>query len=838
MDSDHAEKCASSSLRPFATPFSKPHFTPDRPLSLEHIALDVVPNFEDQSFECSATLRLRALAERVNAVTLDLADLKVKSITQKGKGLLLFHSEDGKLTAQLPSSMSNGDVIELVIEYGGKPRKGLYFRKPDKDYPARPVQLWTQGEDEDSHYWFPCIDTPAQKVTSEVYATVPASFTVVSNGRLVDVKEEADGKRKKVHYLQDKPHSVYLISLVAGEYVEIKEEADGVPLFYYVYKGMEEDAKRSFSETPKMVKFYVEKTGMPYPWDKYAQTCVNEYIFGGMENTSATTLTDTTLHDERAHLDFSSVPLVSHELAHMWFGDLLTCRFWKDAWLNEGFATYMEAAYTGFSKGPEEYIFEVLGNRDIYLGELERYARPVVTNVYETASELFDRHLYEKASVVLHMLRCQLGPASFWRGIQLYVKENAFKNVETSDLRAAFEKATGVNLDSFFGQWLGRPGHPDLSMTYEPKGDGSASLRVVQKQPEEAFEFKLKIKVQYPGSSAIHFGDIASKDQSVVIPLEGRPLYVSVDPDFEVLSTVEYSRPREMMLAQILSDTVPGKIQAIKGLIKDASPDAVEALRKAVSSDPFWGVQAEAARALGEIGNDSAMKALIGCLAVENPKARKAVVAALGQFKNAEAAGALELLFQKGDPSYLVEAECLRSIGKTKSADAFDFIVKGMERPSWQEVIKVGGAEGLGSLGDPKAVPVLLDKVKLGNHIRVREAAATALGKVGRDNQEVTDRLTDLLGDYWFRVRGYSASSLAELKVSSAIPALSKAADRELDGRIKRLMREAIIKIRASRTSEEELRRLSDDLDKMKEESRLLRERVDRLEQAGKKEQS
>lgn len=835
MDSYYGEKCASSALKPFATPFSKPHFTPDRPLNLEHIVLSVVPDFEQQSIECTATLSLKALADRVESVSLDMADLKVKSISLKDKGLLLFHSEDGKVVAELPDEVSYGSTIEIAVEYGGKPRKGLYFRKPDKDYPSRPVQLWTQGEDEDSHYWFPCIDTPAQKATSEVLATVPAGFTVISNGKLAEVKEDAAKGLKTYHYVQDKPHSIYLITLVAGEFVELKDEANGIPLLYYVPKGREDDAKRSFSETPKMVEFLAEKTGMPYPWDKYAQTCVSEYIFGGMENTSATTLTDTTLHDERAHLDFSSVPLVSHELAHMWFGDLLTCRYWKHAWLNEGFATFCEALYTQFSKGDDEYLFEMLQNQDIYLGELDRYARPIVTNVFETASELFDRHLYEKGSVVLHMLRSMVGQETFWRGIQLYVKDNAFKNVETSDLRAAFEKASGINLDAFFAQWTGRPGHPDLSVNYESKAEDLAVLRVVQKQAEDAFNFRLRVKVQYQGSAEETCSVINSKDQSIALHLAGRPLYVSVDPKFEVLKTIEYARPREMMLAQLSSDTVPGRIQAAKGLAKDASPDAVEALKKALASDPFWGVQAEAAKALGEIGNESSLKALIESLSVSHPKVRRAVVSALGQFKKEEAADALLSLFAKGDPSYFVEAECLRSIGKTKSEKAYEFIVKGMERPSWQEVVKVGGVDGLGSLGDPKAVPVLLEKVKLGNHLRVREASTVALGKVGRDNVGVTDRLTDLLGDYWFRVRGYAASALAELKATDAIPALSKAAEKELDGRVRRLIRESIGRLRASRTSDDELKRLSDDLDKLREENRLIKERVDQLELAGKR---
>jgi len=835
LDSEAIRSCANSSLRPFLTPFSKPHYVPDRPFDLTHIAIEVVPDFREQTIRGRATLTLKAQRDGLKSLRLDIADLKVKIVSLKEKGLLIFHQEDGKMTVELPSEVAVGETVELAVEYEGKPRKGLYFRKPDEFYPDRPVQLWTQGEDEDSHYWFPCIDTPAQKTTSEVIATVPSSFTAISNGRLVEVKEDAEKGTKTFHYSQDKPHSVYLITLVAGEYVELKEEVDGVPLYYYVYKGREEDAKRSFSETPSMVKFFAEKTGTPYPWDKYAQVVVNEYIFGGMENTSSTTLTDTTLHDDRAHLDFSSVPLVSHELSHMWFGDLLTCRHWKHGWLNEGFATYFEALYTEHSKGRDEFLYEMLGKQDIYLGELDRYARPIVTNVFETPTEMFDRHLYEKASVVLNMLRSLVGDVAFTRGIQTYVRDNAFGSVETSDLRKAFEKASGINLDPFFEQWLERPGHPDLQATYESKSDGMASLRVIQKQQEDAFTFRLKVKVQYEGAAELKYYEVNSKDQTLVLPLKSRPKYVSLDPDFEVLKTLEFVRPREFMVQQLKSDTVPGRIQAAKGLSKDGSLEAVEALKKALLEDPFWGVQAEAAKALGEVGNESAMRALIEGLGVQHPKARRAVVTALGQFKREEASEALMALFDKGDQSYFVEAECLRSLGKTKSAKALEFIQKGMERPSWQEVIRVAAMDGLGALEDRRALPIVMEKTKLGNHLKVREAATAAVGKLGKDNKDAFDLLTELLNDYWFRVRMAAANALVELKDTSALNFLTKAADKELDGRAKRVFREAAIKLREQKPEEQELKRLGEELDKLKEENRLLKERVDRLETAAKK---
>jgi len=817
-------------LKPFVTPYARPHFAPDRPFDLVHIKIEVTPDFGERSIRGRAVLRLRAVADDQESVKLDASNLKVRSVSLKDKGLLLFNNLDGKLDVQLPGTVARGTELELEVEYEGRPVKGLYFRGPDKDYPDRPVQLWTQGEDEDSHYWFPCIDTPAQKTTSEVVAVVPSSFVAISNGKLVSVKEDVSQGTKTYHYSQDKPHSVYLISLVAGDFVELKEEVDGVPVLYYVPKGREEDARRSFSETPEMIRFYSERTGMPYPWDKYAQVTVNEFIFGGMENTSATTLTDLTLHDERAHLDFSSVPLVAHELAHMWFGDLVTCRYWKDAWLNEGFATFFEALYTEHSKGRDEYIYEIIRNQEAYLEELERYARPIVTNVFETPTEMFDKHLYEKASVVLHMLRSLLGEEAFWRGIRHYVKENAFGVVETSDLRKAFEASSGINLDAFFAQWLERPGHPEISATYETKADGQASLRLVQKQQEEAFSFRLKVKVQYSDEAETLYYDVTSKDQTFVVPLKRRPIFVSLDPEHELLKTMEFVRPREMMLQQLSKDAVPGRIQAAKALAKDGSMEAVEALKRTVLSDPFWGVQAEAAKALGEVGNDAAMRALTECMTVQHPKARRAVVAALGQFRREEAAEALIRLLEKGDPSYFVEAECLKSLGKTKSPKAFEVLQKALDRGSFQEVIRTGALEGLASLGDRRALPLVMERTKLGQHYKVRESATAALGKLGKDDKEVLARLEELLVDYWFRVRIAAANALVELKAADRVASIERAAHKELDGRVKRIFREAVIKLREGRPFDQELKRISEDLDRLKEENRLLKERLERLE--------
>ncbi|MDG6939454.1 MAG: HEAT repeat domain-containing protein [Nitrososphaerota archaeon] len=824
--------CSASSLKAFPVSGSVRHYPPDRPFELQHIALEIRPDFERRRIEGSATLTLRARREGPSSLALDLRDMTVRSVSQKGKGALAFSHTDGRLVVE-PSSRG-GEAFDVVVAYEGSPRKGLYFRVPDKDKPDRPTQLWTQGEDEDSRFWFPCIDAPVQKVTSEVTATVPASMTAISNGRLEGVVQERG--MKTFHWVQDEPHSVYLVSLVAGEYVEMKEDAGGVPLYYYVYRGREEDAKRSFGETPAIMKFFVERTGMPYPWAKYSQTVVNEFIFGGMENTSCTTLTDTTLHDERAHLDMSSTPLVAHELAHQWFGDLLTCRHWSHAWLNEGFATYFDALYTEESKGRDEFVYTMMGNLDAYVEEMERhYARPIVTNVYETATELFDRHLYQKGSLVLNMVRARLGDEDFWRSMRAYVKDNAFGSVETSDLARAVEKTTGASLDGFFEQWVGRPGHPVLSVTYSSEDGSVAVVRVQQKQEEEAFRFQLKVLLRYDSGPETRLLDVTEKDQSFVVPLRSKPLFVTVDPEFELLKTLEFQRPREMMLRQLESDGVAGRVQAARGLARDGGLDAVDALKKALGGDPFWGVRAAAAKALADIGTDAALQALLD-VKVEHPKARRAVMASLGRFRKEEAAAALSAVLKKGDGSYFVEAESARGLGRTKVAAHYDVLVGALSRPSWQEVVQVGAIDGLAAMGDERALPLVKARTARSLPPQVRQAAAAALGKLGAGKQDVYELLVDLLKDPWFRVRSSAADALVELKEVRAIPAIDGAAAAELDGRVKRALREAVNALRSVASSGgQELRQVRDELEKLKEENRALKERVEKLEKLSRK---
>ena len=820
--------------RPFALPGDQPHWPRDREFDLKHIRLEIALDPENRALSGTADHTLSAINDGLTAVELDAVELQIEAVTS-AEGASLDHScEGGKLRVRLGSPLKAGEETTLHIAYSCTPRRGLYFNTPDEAYPQRPRQVWTQGEDEDSRFWFPCYDSPNQRFTSEVIVTVPREWNTVSNGRLVDDRE--NGSTRTYHWSQETPHPTYLMSLVAGEYTEVREEWNGIPLVYYSPPGREEDTRRAFGKTPKMMQFFSERIGTPYPWAKYSQVTVADFIFGGMENTSATTMTDYLLHDERAHLDFSTDSIVAHELAHQWWGDLLTCRDWSHGWLNEGFATYFDLLFKEHDLGAEEFRYGVYQDAVSYLAEDSgRYRRPIVSSVYNQPVDLFDRHLYEKGGLVLHMLRGLLGDTLFWKAMAHYCNAYRGTSVTTQDLQRAIEEATGKNLDWFFHQWVFMGGHPDLKVTYSWDEESSTSQLAVS-QTQEVSDvtplFRMPVEVGFVTAGGVHTRRVVVSEaqQTFHFPLGEKPVMVRFDPGYWCLKTLEFDRPKEMMLHQLKHDEdVIGRVQAAQDLGKAASPEGIQALKEAVLGDPFWGVQVEAARALGKAKSESAMRALTECTGVHNPKARRAVVAALGEFKAQAAFDALVPILER-DESYFVESEAARAIARTEQPGSFDLATAALGRPSVNEVITVQAFNGLGELRDERTIALAREWAAYGRPSRAREAALACLGKLGEGKREVVEFLSEFVNDPWLRARTSAIGALEELKDDRAIPALSRHIPTELDGRVVRRCREAITTIRQGKDRSDDAKKLREDLGKLQEENRKLRDRLDKLE--------
>ncbi|GHG87585.1 M1 family aminopeptidase [Comamonas sp. JC664] len=831
----HASESIPSGPHSFSLPGATEHYAAERPVRAEHVRIEVDLDFDTRSLRGLCTTRVSAVRP-VHTLTFDAVDLDVSEVQVDGRPAR--HANSGAhVRVELGSPLEAGRACDVAIRYTARPRRGLYFWGPDSAHPQRPRQAWTQGQDIDSRAWFPCLDTPAQKATSEVIATFPEAMTSLSNGKLDS--DRVHGGRRTQHYRMEQPHAPYLITLVVGEFEEATDTAGTVPLRYLFPKGRKDDALRCVRRTPEMVRVFQEVTGEPYPWSSYAQVFVTEFILGGMENTSATSLTDTVLHDARAQPDYNAEPLISHELAHQWFGDLLTCRDWPHGWLNEGFATWFEMLWKERADGQDEADQHRLVDLEAYLGEVrERYARPIVARRFHAPMDVFDRHLYEKGGLVLHELRRRLGDDLFFKGLRHYVARHRHGSVETVDLARAFEEATGHNLDAFFDQYVFAPGHPELKVEVRYDAE-EARLRVHVRQTQATgngvplFRLPLDVALTVDGRDTVHRLEVTDAEHAFHLPCASAPAQVRVDPRRGVLGTVAVDKSAGLWMEELrAAPEMRARTEAATALGRDGGYRAVEALGAALE-DPrvFWGTRAACAKSLGRIRTPEARARLLAALATEHPRVRRAVVAALGEFRrDAEVTSRLRALVTGGDASYFVEAEAARSYGKVRAPDALAVLEAVTTRPSYQDVIAVGAVDGLAESQDPAAFSVVLARTALGHASPLRRAATLAVAKLaeaaGR-KREAVDLLTELLRDPLFRVRMGVFEAARTLGDRRLITPLEQTP--LLDAVARRAARETVRFLREGEPQAHEVTALREEVDRLKEETRALRERMEVL---------
>lgn len=829
--------------RPFVTPGTETHFAPDCPVSIAHIRLDIEPDLSARSLRGEVTLALQCRQDDLSAVELDAIDMHFAKVTIDGKPAAGTHYDGKRLRIALDRPRAREESFSITIAYHCSPLRGLYFVGPDEAHPNRALECWTQGQDEDSRFYFPVVDAPRFKATSEVICTVPADLFVLSNGELRESRE-VEGGRKRWHYFLDFPHSPYLITFVCGQFAELRDRAPvtGTPVYYYGPKGREADLKRSLGMTPAIIDHFSKMIGVPYPFGRYSQIFVSDFIFGGMENTTATTLTAEAMLDERAALDQDIEYLVAHELAHQWWGDLLTCREWPEAWLNEGFATYFEYVWREHSRGRDEADFDLLADMDNYLDEAGEYQRPIVCRQFEEPIDLFDRHLYEKGGRVLHMLRNELGETAFWRAIRLYAERNARGSVETRDLARALEDATGRNLDGFLHQWVDHAGHPELECSWAWDADkGAGTLQVEQKQQgDHVYELRTTLRMEVDGREIDQALHVTQRTHSFEIKASAAPTQVIFDPGDVLLKTIKFQKPRPLWVRQLSSARLGiDRLLAARALAEKPEPLSVAALRTALETDSFWAVRVAAATALGKTRRQDALDALLAARSQEHAKVRRAVAAALGEFRvdldpgNARAADLLEAWLTKGDASCFVEANAAQSLGRVRSPNAVKVLTPVLARRSYADTIRSRALEGLGACGDEAAYPVIAGAITRAASFQSRRAAVAALGRLAEGTafaRNARERLEACLFDPDFRVRMDAALALVEIGDVRAISAIERARAAELDGRAKRRFKHAVTQLREKGAAGEKVKKLGEEVDRLRAESNQLRERLEKLE--------
>lgn len=819
----------------------------DRPIDIQHIKLELAVDLKKRTVEGKATLNFRTMRE-LRSFELDAVEFEVTATKlQRGQGeaVAVKPRHDGrKLAVDLGQSWQPDTPGMLEVTYRVRqPRDGLFFFGPTPTEPEVPWMVWSQGEAITNRYWFPSLDHPAQRQSTELIVTVESGFEVISNGKLLSRKVNPD-KSETFHWKQELPHVSYLVTLVVGQFETVKEDWRGKEVLYHVPKGRGEAIARTFGRTRQMLDFFVRRFGIDYPWERYAQVVVEQFSSGGMENTGATTLTDRALHDERAFLDSDADLLIAHELAHQWWGDLVTCRDWAHLWLNEGFATFSEVIWTEHAKGADEGAYLLVQKaRSAIAGGKER---PIVDRRYPAPRLMFDARAYPKGAWVLQMLRHRLGETQFWKAIQSYGTEHRLQSVETHDLRRVLEKVSGHTLERFFYDWTERPGNPVVEV--KPSYDAQAKqlqLTIKQTQTSEPFHFPLKLVVNSEGAGqpSTLTVPVREREHTVTIPLADRPIGIWVDPEQAVLAEWKEEFGRDLLAEQLKCGPVVCRIRAAEQLGKSKLPADRDLLVAALINESFWGVAVEIANALGQSGGEVCRDALIGGLQHKHPKVRRAAAANLGKFRNdTHAAEALRGLLKQGDPSYFVEAAAIDSYAKLGQADAVNVLLPWLARASHNEVLRIAALTGLAETKQPEVIDTLIQWTKRGRPRLTRIAALGALGNLAvsitptsEQQKTMVQAITACIEGETPPVRRAAVAALRDFGRSAlpTIDTLEALIRHEADDRIVELARRTIEAIRRDNPVPAELTRLREELDRLRRLNQELSERLDRMERRG-----
>ena len=666
-----------------------------------HYLIKIRIDLDANAFEGATTVTLASLREGLVACVLDAEEFTVTAVVGDDGAPLAFDQRAKEIEVRLPRPFRYGEETSFTCFYRGRdPKAGLRFVAETEDNPGL---VFSDSWPENVHHWFPCYDHPNDKATGEIVATVKQGLKVAANGRLVSAIEDRAAGTVTYHWSQDLPHSTYLVFLAAGPFTVVRDSYGTLPVSYWVYPSDESKVGPTYGKTPKMIEFFNRVFGYDYPWRKYDQVSVPSG--GGMESTSATAMTHRIMVDERGESDFPAIGIVSHELAHQWWGDLVTLRSWAHTWLNESFATYADYLYRRFEKGDDEGALDLRDKLDAYLREARtRYIRPIVSDRYNSPEDMFDAHTYPKGARVLHMLRALVGDEPFFKTLSHFLHRYAFDAVDTADFIRSVKTVTGQNLDWFFDQWLYKPGHPvfKVGSEWDPVSK-LVRLKVAQVQDLSrgvpVFRVPVSVKLVTPGKTDIRRIWIERKEETFDLPLEEDPSLVRFDADNVLIMEIAFPKEHEELLFQLRHDDVIGRMDAASALpaFKD-DPRTEAALAASLRSDPFWAVRRSALQALARVGARDAAAVFKKACEDPDPRVRAAALTALGDLKDRTLLGFFEARF-RADMSYRVQAEALTAIGKTGDAAAAPFLRRSAALPSYRHMVRRAAEAALKLVG-------------------------------------------------------------------------------------------------------------------------------------------
>lgn len=817
----------------------KRRFAPSRYVDVLHLKLDVTPNFRGRTVSGTATLTFKPIALPLKSLRLDQVDLDIHSVTSS-------HTVEGydvteeALVITFAEEISAGDMASVDVRYSAEPKEGLYFRTRELGYAPGDEHVWSQGATHESRHWYPSFDYPNERFTSEVVCHVPKAMTVLSNGtELTSVVDEASGVRTS-HWKQSKPHVNYLVALVAGHLKSVTGKYKDIPLGLYVQPSQIAEAPNTFIGLEETMGYFEEEIGVPYPWDQYNQVTVSDPHFGGMENTTLVTLHPGTLHRKELTEELrNSRGLIAHELAHMWFGDYVTCKDWSHVWLNEGFASYYDTLHEGFVHGHEHFLAAMLGRAESVTGKEGR--KPMVDRSYTDANKVFDYRAYSKGAWILHMLRSQLGEDLYRRCIKTYLERNALKSVVTEDLSRVIEELSGRSFDPFFDQWVYHARHPELKITTSwDESKKLAKVSVTQTQVIDAdvllFSFSTKLRFSGDGWSVDHEIDVSEKSHDFYVSLKAKPTVVRFDPDLTVLAEVDFKKTKPMLYAQLQDSTdVLSRLLAAKQLGDHIDKKTVARLRVSLNADRFYGVRRRASVALAKIATPDALRTLIASLDQPDARVRERVVRDIGKFYHPEAQRASrQIVASEKNPMILRWG--LRSLAKYHDEDAKRAITASLRSDSYRDYQAYYAQEAIPVIDDPALsgdlIKLLSRRDRKISHGWFGNMLVT-LGRLNR-NEDNKDKVRELLATHANspsrRIQQGAIKALGLLEDPKGIPIVASFAR---GGNEKTPVQEAadaaLKKLRGEKKVSVELKDLTSEVMKLKEKNEALEAELEDL---------
>ena len=812
-------------------------YAPSREIDLLHLALDVTPDFKARSVSGHATLRFKPIAKPLAELKLDAVDLSVASVESSEK-LGGWHASAEDIAITFDPPLPPEREASVTIRYSATPRKGLYFRTPEMGYNAEDTHLWTQGEPTEARHWYPSFDAPNEKFTSEITCRVPEGMEVLSNGKLMS--EQKGDSHVVVRWLQDKPHVNYLIALVAGHLKKLEDKYRDIPLAFYTPASQMEHAMNSFKDTRDMLAFFEKEIGVPYPWAKYYQVCVDDFGWGGMENTSLTILNDRTLHPKESEPLVSSQGLIAHELAHQWFGDLVTCKDWSHIWLNEGFATYYDALYDGHKNGHDELLYSMYQSGKGIISQPNQ-TNAMVRRDWQRPEELFNYLAYPKGAWVLHMLRSQLGPDLFRKCVKTYLEKFEYGNAETEDLNRIIEEMSGRNFDRFFDQWVYHAGYPDIQANYswdERTKLAKLSLSQNQKLSEDVllFHFPLTVRFKTKGGGVIDRQitvDQASED--FYFPLPEAPEIVRLDPELTVLAKFNFTPPTSMLQAQLKDPSdMLGRLIAAEQLGTKKDAETIKRLKEALNGDAFYGVRMAAARGLRAAKSDEAYEALLASRNQKDARVRDQVYSAIdGFYRESTLEAVLDMIPSEKNPE--IKAQGIRALGAYSRPAVKDTLLKQLKAESYRNRMAEEAIQSMRAQSDPAFINPVLRALK----DREKEFTSAgfargleALAFLAR-NEESKDAVREFLLDHVNskkqRVQLAAINGLGALGDASAVPVLEKCTTAPRESPERAAADKAIAALRDSKKPSVELGAIRGEVLNLQKENRDLRKELDDL---------